>query len=447
MCRRNNNRLTGAAGATGAWRALSLSRLYSLTMAPTLDQTGSSTCIFWPLSFRKKIQPLNELDSMQKLWPLENSLAERNLNEKLAAWTHQPPEKSAGPATDMVSVLNELNVDGKKKTDIHRTCSLYTWGNLQSRQFQRHQVHHRLLLSLLLRASMISRLDESRSQKRSQIRIFCGLEVVCPAGLKHPRNRFPIASQGTTLPRLPLTNFMLPSIWVMVFPRPKAFKSNSCSALRVMFCSLKTSSSLSMMRHACDMPATCLRHACDMPAMLHHPYQKGFNTERKEWPGLHTTKEKIQVHRPLYRNNVANRQARPGLWSQWSCFPVFCDRLPGNEACRSSTSYFMFACLAFRRSEEFLAFTASDSASSAALSLAKYDAGESRDNPAPACLLHPSHLFEQLNSKSLHAQQRLQILLLCLQCLSQPDVHVMAGYQKELTAWLTRARSVRKQRF
>mmetsp|Transcript_11653 Transcript_11653/g.19718 ORF Transcript_11653/g.19718 Transcript_11653/m.19718 type:complete len:234 (+) Transcript_11653:795-1496(+) len=74
---------------------------------------------------------------------------------------------------------------------------------------------------------------------------------------------------------------MLPSIWVMVFPRPKAFKSNSCSALRVMFCSLKTSSS---------------------------------------------------------------------------------------EACRSSTSYFIFACLALRRSEEFLAFTASDSASSAALS-------------------------------------------------------------------------------
>lgn len=157
-----------------------------------------------------------------------------------------------------------LNVDGKKKTDIHRTCSLYTWGHLQSRQFQRHQGHHRLLLSLLLRASMISRLDESRSQKRSQIRIFCGLEVVCPAGLKHPRNRFPIASQGTTLPRLPLTNFMLPSIWVMVFPRPKAFKSNSCSALRVMFCSLKTSSSLSMMRHACDMPATC-QQCCITP--------------------------------------------------------------------------------------------------------------------------------------------------------------------------------------
>ena len=65
---------------------------------------------------------------------------------------------------------------------------------------------------------------------------------------------------------------------------------------------------------------------------------------------------------------------------------LICDRLPGNEACRSSTSYFMFACLAFRRSEEFLAFTASDSASSAALSLAKYDAGDSRDRPAPACL-------------------------------------------------------------
>lgn len=110
-------------------------------------------------------------------------------------------------------------------------------------------------------------------------------------------------------------------------------------------------------------------------------------------------------------------------------WPPFQFWFPGNEAWRSSTSYFIFACLAFKRSEEFFAITASISASSAALSLAgcngsassRFGAGKS------ANAIHAAQLFSCTRhhhvfgwGKSRHGQQQCQIRSLCLLRLSQP---------------------------
>ena len=209
----------------------------------------------------------------------------------------------------MVSVLN-VECGLEKKTDIHRTYSLYTWGHLQSRQFQRHQVHHRLLLSLLLRASMISMLDESRSQKRSRP----NLNLLRFGGSMSSRTEASTKQVSNRKPRNHTAKAAVDQFHAPVDLGDGLSKTQSLQEQQLLCLASNVLLFENLLQPQYD--ATCLRHACDMPAMLHHPYQKGFNTERKERPGLHTTKEIIHVHRPLYRNNVANRQARPGLWSQ-----------------------------------------------------------------------------------------------------------------------------------
>lgn len=111
-------------------------------------------------------------------------------------------------------------------------------------QFPRRQVHHLLLLLLPLPASRIPRLDEPGSKTMKGFQFPASLTGRKKNGARKSNQRI---NQETTLLRLPLTSFMLPSISVMVFPRPRAFKSSNCTALRVMFCSLKTSLSLDLL--------------------------------------------------------------------------------------------------------------------------------------------------------------------------------------------------------